>query len=207
MDDRQIIETVMRSNIIDMALTFTAMMRVFSKGSKGRIASKFEEVCPQLTAVKSRDDYEQIHRSFCDWFVGEIRTAHKTLKNGKPKASRPASYGHAAKIFDIAMKVYVYYSSQPSSNAAAHVTPLLHGAIDKPIMDYLKATYSDKAVTASTIEQIDRNQYIKLQGLISKDIVRSFAGSVLPVQYDDIMWSKLNRNWRSPNERVHYFYP
>jgi hypothetical protein len=83
MDDRQVVEIVMRRNIIDMALTFTAMMRVFSEGSKDRIASKFEELSPRLTTVKSRDDYEQIHRSFCDWFVGEIRTAHKTLKNGK----------------------------------------------------------------------------------------------------------------------------
>ena len=87
MDHRQIIETLMRKNIIDMALTFTAMMRVFSEGSKDRIASKFEELCPQLTTVKSKDDYEQIHTSFCDWFVGEIKTAHKTLKNGKPKAN------------------------------------------------------------------------------------------------------------------------
>lgn len=202
MDDRQIIETVMRRNIIDMALTFTAMMRVFSEGSKARISSKFEELCPQLMTVKSKDDYEQIHRSFCDWFVGEIRTAQRTLRNGKPKPSRPASYGHAAKVFDIALKVYVYSSGQPNLEAAARVTPFLHGAIDTPIMDYLKGKYSGSAITASTIEQIDRNQYFKLQELISKDIVGSFGRNILPVHYDDIMWSKLNRDRESSNESV-----
>jgi hypothetical protein len=91
------------------------------------------------------------------------------------------------------MKVYVYYSCQPNAEAAAHVTPLLHGAIDTPIMDYLKANYSDSGVTASTIGQIDKNQYVKLQELVGRDIVRSFGGDIVPVQYDDIMWSKLNR--------------
>jgi len=61
-------------------------------------------------------------------------------------------------------------------------------------MDYLKANYSDSGVTASTIEQIDKNQYVKLQELVGRDIVRSFGGNVIPVQYDDIMWSKLKRN-------------
>jgi hypothetical protein len=37
-------EVTKRKNIIDMALDFTAMMRLFVKGSKGRIAGKIEEL-------------------------------------------------------------------------------------------------------------------------------------------------------------------
>ena len=87
-----------KSNILDFALMFTAMIRLFAKGSKERIARQLWDLTSGLPAITSIDDYEQMHRGFCDWFCQEIRTAEKTLKNGKTKQSQHASFGQAAKV-------------------------------------------------------------------------------------------------------------
>ncbi len=186
-------EDAKKSNILDMALTFTAMMRVFAKGSKEQIARQFREVTSGLPAITSADDYEQTHRMFCEWFCREIHTAEKKLKNGKRKSSQPASFGQAAKTLDIVLKVYVYYCSQPSSDVASRIGRFLHGAVDTPIMNHLKRKYPKTPVRATTIEQIDEQTYRTLQDLLARDIEDRFHGDILPVQYDDVMWQELNR--------------
>jgi hypothetical protein len=85
-------------------------------------------------------------------------------------------------------------SGQPNLATASRITQFLHGAIDTPILNYLKANYPLCAVTASTIEQIDKTQHIKLQEYVGKDIARSFGGNIIPVQYDDIMYNRLKRS-------------
>ena len=55
--------------------------------------------------------------------VANLKTAAKTLKNKKVKASQRASCGHAAKVFDIAVKVYVHYCHFPSCELAARIRP------------------------------------------------------------------------------------
>ncbi len=190
MSQQEVAETK-RKNIIDMALTFTAMIRVFAEGSKERIATKLDKLCVNLASVESAEEYEDLHRGFCDWFVDEIKTAGKKLKNGRHKAGGPASYGHAAKILDIVMKVYVYYCEQPT--AVRRLLPLMHGAVDTQIMQHLKATFRDSGIIAKTIEQIDKATYAKLQKLVAKDIDESSNQDIYPVQYDDVMFYRLNR--------------
>ena len=97
----ELAEDAKRNNILDMALTFTAMMRVFSKGSKQRIARQLRELTSDLPAITSAEGYEQAHKAFCEWFCREIHTAERKLKNGKTKISKPTSYGQAAKVLDI----------------------------------------------------------------------------------------------------------
>jgi hypothetical protein len=63
------IEGMKRKNIIEMALVYTAMIRIFSKGSKAKIEAKLEELFSHLAEVTNRDEYESFHRSFCEWFV------------------------------------------------------------------------------------------------------------------------------------------
>jgi len=58
---------------------------------------------------------------------------------------------------------------------------------------YLKATFPSESISATTIEKIDRNTYVRLQELIRLDIRRRFNNEILPAQYDDIMWYELNR--------------
>jgi len=186
-------EDAKKSNILDMAITFTAMVRVFAKGSKERVARQLWEMASGLSAITSADDYEQTHRVFCEWFCREIGTAAKTLKNGKTKPSRPASFGQAAKVLDIVLKVYVFYCSQPSSDVASRISPFLHGAVDRHIMDHLKRKYPETPVRATTVEQVDEQIYRVLQTLLARDIKDRFHSDILAVQYDDIMWQKLNR--------------
>lgn len=183
-----------KKNIVDMALTFTAMMRVFAAGSKENIARKLEETFPLLGSIESQEEYDEIHRSFCTWFIGNIKTAEKTLKNGRVKESHYASYGHAAKVFDIAVKVYVHYCCQPSPELAKKILPLLKGAVDTPIMKHLCSKYEDASVNASTIEDVGYESYKRLQSLVLLEIKTDFDNKIFPVEYDDIMWNRLNRN-------------
>lgn len=180
--------TVKKGNIIDMALAFTSMMRVFAKGSKVIIARGLGELCDQLAGVHSPADFERLHRAFCEWFVGTIKTAKKGSR-----ASGPASYGHAAKTLDIALKVYVYYCGQPSAELAERLIPMLHGAVDTPIMKHLKSSFPEAGIKAATIGQVDEGIYTRLQALVTQDIQARYLGQICPVQYDDIMWHELNR--------------
>src|SRR6266849_7017635 len=132
------VEGTKRKNVIEMALGFTAMMRIFAKESKKRIAEKLEEFFLSLAEIHNRDDYEVHHRSFCVWFTQNIRSAEKTLKNASVHAERSSSYGQAAKILDVAVKVYAYYCAQPTPEVAKRIVPWLHGAIDTAILKYLK---------------------------------------------------------------------
>ena len=73
------------------------------------------------------------------------------------------------------------------------ITPMLHGAVDTPIMSHLASRFPNAGVTSRTIEQVDRDGYQRLQSLVAQDIEGNFQSEILPVQYDDIMWRRLNR--------------
>jgi lambda repressor-like predicted transcriptional regulator len=70
---------------------------------------------------------------------------------------------------------------------------MLHGAVDNPMMQHLASRYPDAGLKSKTIEEVDREEYRKLQRLVAQDIQRDFQSEILPVQYDDIMWRRLNR--------------
>jgi len=181
-------------NVIDMAVTFTAMNRVFEKQSKHQIVSRLGVALGELGTVSDRVDFEKIHSAFCNWFVTQIRTA-ESRKNGRvTKLARAASYGHAAKVFDVASKVYVYYCHLPNVKAAAALLPLLHGAIDTEILKNLKSRYPEPGINAETISEIGEREYAVLQGLVARHIGDEFKDQgIYPAQYDDIMWYRLNR--------------
>lgn len=184
---------VKRKNVIDMAITFTAMIRVFEKGSKKRIVERLRHTFEKLEGVPNAKEYRSIHDSFCVWFTNDICTAERK-KNGRIiKRSGPASYGQAAKILDISMKVYVYYCSQPTQEISKQIIPFLNGAVDTPILNHLKSLYPAEAIKADTIESVDKETYNRLQASLSWDIATRFDNKIYPVQYDDIMWNQLNR--------------
>jgi hypothetical protein len=189
--ERPDIEGIRRKNIIDMALGFTAMTRIFSAKSKAKIEAQLEVLFTSLTEINTRAEYEARHRSFCEWFAQEIRTAEKRLKNGKLQPSEPSSYGQGAKVLDIAIKVYVYYCAQPTAQVAQRIVPLLNGAVDVPILKVLKKSeYATDTIRATTIKEIDEAAYLTLQAVV---LAESHIHEVYPVQYDDIMWAALKR--------------
>lgn len=184
-------EKVKVENIVDMAITFTAMLRVLKGGSKEKLTAKFLSVLPVLEKVRAAEDYNAIHTEFCLWFTANIQTPSRKLKNGSINKSHASSWGHAAKVYDLVMKVCVYYCRLPTPEVATRIVPFMKGAVDTPILKHLKETFIDKSIKAKTIEQIDREAYELLQGLIDTE---SQGKAILPVQYDDLMWRDLNRS-------------
>jgi hypothetical protein len=130
-----------------------------------------------------------MHRDFCQWFVKTIRLA---------KTEEPPSYGHATKVLDLALKVYVYYCKMPSPAKAESLIPKLNGAIDTPILHHLFKKLEDiygKSYSRHlwTIKMIDMEDYDLLQKVIRQDIRDSFKDKLSPVQYGDIMGRRLDR--------------
>jgi hypothetical protein len=170
-------ELAKTKNIVEMAVDFSAMMRVFSKDSKEKIKSKLEEDFSSLATTNTREQYEAWHQTFCEWFTHEIGTAEKKLKNGKSLNSEFASYGHAAKVLDIAVKVYVYYCAQPNAKDAERLVHFLHGAVDTALLKHLKSAYT-------TVKEVNEKAYRELQLLVRAE------SQCLPVRTADLIDSE-----------------
>ena len=190
MDALELAEKAKKQNIIDMAVGFTAMMPLFQERSADLIKEKLVDLFEGLDRISSDQDFSKMHRDFCQWFVKTIRLA---------KTEEPSSYGHAAKVLDLALKVYVYYCKMPSPSKAESLMPRLNGAIDTPILRHLFKKLEDiysKSYPPHylwTIKMIDREDYDLLQKVIRQDIRDSFDDKLSPVQYDDIMGRRLDR--------------
>lgn len=162
-------------NVIDMAIRFSVMGRVFKPGSSRLISRKLEMTIGQF----GKEDFEELHSSFCRWFMKRIKTT---------SGSRP-SYGQAAKVLDVALKVIVYYCHLPQASVAVKIIPRLHSPIDTPIMLYLKRKcHIGKGLF--TLSQVNKNAYKEFQSLLIKEAKE--AGCP-PVEYDDSLWRKLSR--------------
>ena len=190
MDVLELAEKAKKQNIIDMAVGLTVMMPLFQERSVDLIKEKMSDLFEGLDRISSDQDFSTMHRDFCQWFVKTVRLA---------KSEEPASYGHAAKVLDLALKVYVYYCKMPSPAKAESLTPRLNGAIDTPILRRLFKKLEDTYRKSYpphylwTIKIIDKEDYDLLQKVIRQDIRDSFDDNILPVQYDDVMGRRLDR--------------
>jgi hypothetical protein len=181
---RQDAENAKKKNIIEIALRFSAMTRVFARESDTKILEHLDKFFKQVRSVTTQSKYDALHSGFCDWFVKNISTAAKRLKNGRTIASCQCSYGHAAKVLDVAAKVYIYYCAQPSPEAAQRLVPMLHAALDTDMMHHLCRN------SPPNLHGVDRAEYQRLQALVNDAIANS---RIYPVQYDDLMWRHIQR--------------
>ncbi len=188
-------------NIIDMAFAFSAMTRVFEKNSTEKIVSKLASTLLKINTVQGDADFRILHDDFCNWFEHNIKTADRRKKEALIKHSGQTSYGQGAKVLNCALKVYIYYCNLPEDNVAKRIIKWLDAAIDTKMMKYLKRMPENKgkAITATAIEHVDKNTYLTLQELVRNDILRSFSGNIYPVQWDDVMFRKLNNKDNSHN--------
>jgi hypothetical protein len=190
MEALELAKQAKKQNIIDMAVGVSAMTPLFQERSADLIKEKLADLFEGLDRISSDQDFSKMHRDFCQWFVKTIRLA---------KTEEPPSYGHAAKVLDLALKVYVYYCNMPSPAKAESLMTRLNGAIDTPILRHLFKKLEDIYGKSSsphylwTIKMIDKENYDLLQKVIRQDIRDSFDDNISPVQYDDIMWRRLNR--------------
>jgi hypothetical protein len=159
------------------------MLRVFEKGSNAKIIPTLREFFDRLDNIKDKAAYDNAHAGFCEWFAANIKTAEKKLRGGGIKPSVACSYGHGAKVLDIAAKVYVYYCGQPSAEIAQILVPMLHCALDTPMMTMIDAA-------SGTIQEVDREGYERLQTCVISKVT---GQGIDPVQYDDVMWRRLQR--------------
>jgi hypothetical protein len=190
MDALKLAEKAKKQNIIDMAVGVSAMTPLFQERSADLIKEKLSDLFEGLDRINSDQEFSEMHNDFCQWFAKTIRLS---------KTKEPSSYGHAAKVLDLALKVYVYYCNMPSPAKAESLMPRLNGAIDTPILRHLfkklENTYgaSFPPHYLWTIEMIDKAAYDLLQKVIRQEIRDSFKSDILPVQYDDIVGRRLNR--------------
>ena len=134
-----------------------------------------------------------MHKEFCAWFTQNIDRAQKKKQREAGVPIHKSSYGQAAKVMDIAAKVYVRYCAKPSPDVARTLAPMLHGALDNQIIRHLIARFHCAGITSENLEDVDREKYDKLQSLLHKEILEDFYSAIHPVEYDDIMFRRLNR--------------
>jgi hypothetical protein len=70
---------------------------------------------------------------------------------------------------------------------------MLHGALDNQIIGHLTERFPEGGVRAKAIQDVDRIEYERLQLLLAKEIQEDFHSAIYPVQYDDLMFRRLNR--------------
>ncbi len=178
-----------QQNILDMAIGYTAMMPLLQESSVDLIKEKLTDLFEALKSVRSDQDFSKIHSDFCQWFVKTVRLA---------KSMEHMGYGHAAKVLDLALKVYVYYCRMPGPAKAKSLMPRLNGIIDTSILRSLFKKLDDiyrefyPPHYFWTITMIAKEDYDLLQRVIRQDIRVSFDNNILPVQYDDIIGRHLD---------------
>ncbi|MDH5779054.1 MAG: hypothetical protein OEZ29_00480 [Candidatus Bathyarchaeota archaeon] len=181
-------------NIIDMGLTFSAMIRLFQKGSKERLHERILVEGRNVFEAKSEEQFMDIHSRFCDWGIEEILLAEKKRSGRVVKEATEASYGQIAKTFDVAMKVVIYYSHFPSCEKSRELSKWLNAAVDTKMMTMLKKHYpKDLQSWPATVQEVDKTAYKAIQRIVRKFIKDKHNNSIMPVQFDDIYWKALNR--------------
>ncbi len=181
-------------NIVDMALIFSAMIRLLQKGSKQRLKTMTLSILNDVFKAETEIQFNNVHEAFCDWGVNNIMLAEKRRNGRIIKESAPVSYGQIAKIFDVILAVVVYYSHLPDYNKSLVISKWLHAAVDTKMMKHLKNVYpGDIRPWPATIEQVKHNEYLAIQEVVNKFIDEKHGGTITPTQFDDIYWEALNR--------------
>jgi hypothetical protein len=163
-------EDAKAKNIIEMGLDFTAMKWLFQKESTPKILDRLETAFAKFHRIESQNDYDRLHEDFCNWFTENVPRAQKKKQREAGAPIKKSSYGQAAKVMDIAAKVYVYYCNMPSPEIARVIVPILHGALDNEIVQHLIRKFPGAGVKSEALEDIDCNKYQQLQSLVAKDV-------------------------------------
>jgi len=187
-------------NIVDMALSFSAMMRLFQQGSKEIIHKQIMEYLPRFINSKSEDEFKAVHHDFCLWGTTAIYTAEKEQKDGSIKNSEPASYGQIAKTLDVVLHVLIHYAQHPNTETAKALSKWLNTAMDTKMMAFLSGCYPDALKPwPKTIEQVKKEDYVAIQKTVRLFIQEEHLGKIRPVDVDDVYWAVLNRKDIQPS--------
>lgn len=172
-------------NIVDMGLDFSAMIRLFDKGSKRKLHREMLNRIEEVFQAKSEEEFKRSHSDFCQWGRKEISLARK---------NKHASYGQIAKTLDVVLKVTIFYCHLPDCAKSQQISKWLNAAVDTKMMDFLRERYPEHVEKwPRTIVQVDTSQYMKIQEIVHQFINEEHNGRITPVQFDDMYWEALNR--------------
>ncbi len=182
-------------NIVDMGLGFSAMVRLFERDSKKRIHEQALCCLPAIFAANSEAEFQRMHSAFCQWGTTNITLAERERAGRIVKSAAFASYGQIAKTLDVVLKVAVYYCHLPDCSKSEQLSRWLNAAVDTRMMAFLaKKGYRDEIRPwPKAVEELrSKADYVVLQGVVRKYIKAHHAGSITPVQFDDVYWEALN---------------
>lgn len=172
-------------SIVDVGLDFSAMIRLFEKGSKRKLHREMLNRIEEMFDAKSEGEFKRSHSKFCKWGEKEISLARKT---------KPPSYGQIAKTLDVVLKVAVYYCHLPDCVKYLQISKWLNAAVDTKMMNFLRERYPEQIKPwPKTIAQVHNSDYMKIQEIVRKFINTEHNGRITPVQFDDMYWEALNR--------------
>ena len=181
-------------NIVDMGLTFSAMIRLYEKGTKKTLRNKILEELDNISKVPSNEAFNKIHFDFCRWGINNIFLAEKIKAGMIIKKRKPASYGQIAKTLDVVLTVVVHYCQWPNHEKSKEMSQWLNAAVDTKMMKLLKKSYPENFNRwPSSVEDVDENTYLDLQKLVHRFIQDEHDGDIIPVQFGDYYWNLLNR--------------
>jgi len=177
-------------NVIHMGLNFSAMLRLYSPGSKKQLHERIHSARKQLFEAESQEAFTRWHSSICGWGIGNIvLRSHDAF----------ASYGQIAKTLDVVLKVAVYYCHLPDCAGSARLARWLNAAVDTRMMAMLRRCYPDaiKPWPVAVQEVDSRERCEAIQGLVRRYINEKHP-CITPVQFDDIYYWKLNKRREVP---------
>jgi len=183
--------------IINMSVTYSGMLRNFKEGSKEKLCSQLMKTADSLFNVNSEKQFAEHHSQFCLWGTSNILTAERRRKEKSAKHETPASYGQIAKTLDVALKIAVYYCQLPDSETSAMLHKLLFAPVDVGMMKLLQEKYpEDIRPWPVKLASLQKEDYLKIQELVHRDIMESHRGLITPVQYSDVYWKKASELYK-----------
>lgn len=87
--DHKNLAAIRLSNIVDMGLTFSAMIRLYKKGSKETLHKKIVRILPAIANVDSIEHFQKTHKKFCNWGIKKLSLAERKREGRIIKHSGP----------------------------------------------------------------------------------------------------------------------
>jgi hypothetical protein len=190
--------------VVDIGLAFSAMMRLFEKNSKTKLHNKIHSELPKFFDANTLEEFKKIHSELCEWGTKEISLAKKKRNGYVMKAS----YGQIAKTLDVVLKVVIYYSHFPSCKRAQRLSKWLNVAMDTKMMDHLgrKSLKNDQKLQSwpKKVEDIrEKKTYDDMQETVRRYMKDKQPGKLLPSQFEDVLWAKVNKKHWFPTQLSH----
>ena len=87
-------------NIVDMGLTFSAMIRLYEKGTKETLRNKILEELDNISKAPLNKVFNKMHSDFCRWGINNIFLAEK-IKAGMIIKKRKPAKKHRGQTYTI----------------------------------------------------------------------------------------------------------